>query len=353
VNTHHDIIGTDHPILITGASGFVGSRVLENLLLRGFRNLRCFARPSNSTDWLDNIAGGDKANIQVFRGNLLSREDCVEATKDISVIYHLAAGRGEKSFPDAFMNSVVTTRNLLDATLVHKCLKRFVNVSSFTVYTNRQRSIGHCLDETSPIETNSVLRGEAYCFGKVKQDEIVADYSEKFNIPYVTVRPGYVIGPGKTAISGRVGIDSFGFFLHMGGSNKIPFTYVENCADAIALAGLKDGVDGEIFNVVDDDLPSSRGFLRLYKRKVKRFRSVYVPHIASYAVCAIWEWYSNWSQGQLPPVFNRSRWHANWKKTRYSNQKLKARLGWSPKISMRDALDRYFEGCRRKREAHA
>jgi len=353
VNTHHDIIGADHPILITGASGFVGSRVLENLLLRGFRNLRCFARPSNSTDWLDNIAGVDKANIQVFRGNLLSREDCVEATKDISVIYHLAAGRGEKSFPDAFMNSVVTTRNLLDATLVHKCLKRFVNVSSFTVYTNRQRSIGHCLDESSPIETNSVLRGEAYCFGKVKQDEIVADYSEKFKIPYVMVRPGYVIGPGKTAISGRVGIDTFGFFLHMGGSNKIPFTYVENCADAIALAGLKDGVDGEIFNVVDDDLPSSRDFLRLYKRKVKRFRSVYVPHIASYAVCAIWEWYSNWSQGQLPPVFNRGRWHANWKKTRYSNQKLKMRLGWSPKISMMEALDRYFEGCRRKQEGHA
>jgi len=52
------------------------------------------------------------------------------------------------------------------------------------------------------------------------------------------------------------------------------------------------GVDGEIFNVVDDDLPSSRGFLRQYKRKVKRFRSVYVPHIASYAICSGWEWYS-------------------------------------------------------------
>ena len=72
-----------------------------------------------------------------MRGNLLSLNDCVMATKDVSVIIHLAAGRGEKSFPDAFLNSAVTTRNLLEAALVHKCLRRFVNVSSFAVYDNR------------------------------------------------------------------------------------------------------------------------------------------------------------------------------------------------------------------------
>src|SRR5438874_10347596 len=53
-------------------------------------------------------------------------------------------------------------------------------------------------------------------------------------------------------------------------SNTIPLTYVDNCADAIVLAGLKPGVDGEVFNVVDDDLPSSRRFLRLYKQNVDR-----------------------------------------------------------------------------------
>ena len=53
------------------------------------------------------------------------------------------------------------------------------------------------------------------------------------------VRPGYVYGQGKSAITGRVGIGSFGIFLHLGGGNRIPLTYVENCADAIVLAGLK------------------------------------------------------------------------------------------------------------------
>ena len=51
-----------------------------------------------------------------------------------------------------------------------------------------------------------------------------------------------------------MGIDTFGFFIHLGGSNQLPLTDVDNCAEAVVLAGLKPGVDGEIFNVVDDDL---------------------------------------------------------------------------------------------------
>ena len=160
------------------------------------------------------------------------------------------------------------------------------------------------------------------------------------------VRPGYVYGPGKKAITGRVGIDTFGFFLHLGGSNTIPFTYVDNCAEAIALAGLRKGVDGEVFNVVDDDLPSSRQFLRQYKQNVRHFKSLYVPHAVSCALCYLWEQYSTWSEGQLPLTFNRRDWHASWKKTRYSNEKLKTRLGWTPKVPTAEGLRRYFEACR-------
>src|SRR5438093_11988978 len=131
------IIGPDDPILITGVTGFIGSRLVENLLDRGFRNLRCFARPSSEVARVDALARRrrDGAGVEVIKGNLLSREDCTTATKDVAVIFHLAAGRGEKSFPDAFMNSVVTTRNLLEASLRDTCLRRFVSISSFTVYT--------------------------------------------------------------------------------------------------------------------------------------------------------------------------------------------------------------------------
>jgi nucleoside-diphosphate-sugar epimerase len=348
----HDsfIIAPDDRILVTGAAGFIGSRVVRCLLDRGFRNLRCFLRPSSGMARIEAVVKGRPpgARIELLKGNLLSREDCRDATRDVTLMFHLAAGMGEKSYPDAFMNSVVATRNLLDASLEHGHLRRFVLVSSFSVYTNRQKRQWRRLDETCPVEKRAELRGEAYCFAKVKQEQIVTDYAKSFGVPYVVVRPGSVYGEGKEEITGRVGIGTFGLFLHLGGSNTIPFTYVDNCADAIMLAGLVKGVDGEIFNVVDDELPSSREFLRMYKKNVRRFKSVYVPHVLSFALCLFWEKYSLWSRGQLPLAFNRRRWHADWKKTSYSNAKLKAKLGWTQKVRTSEGLRRYFQSCMRE-----
>jgi len=244
------------------------------------------------------------------------------------------------------MNSVVTTRNLLRATMGHGCLKRFVNVSSFSVYSNRNKPRRRLLDESCPIETEPADRSDPYMFGKTRQDEIVIKYGKAFGIPYVIVRPGCVYGPGNETITNRVGIAACGVFLHFGGSNTIPLTYVDNCAEAIILAGLKSGVDGEVFNVVDDDLPSSRRFLILYKKHVKRFPSIYVPHSASYILCCLWEKCSDWSAGRLRPKFNRKGWHAFWKRTQYTNAKLKDRLGWRPKVQPAEALDLYFKSCR-------
>ena len=351
---HRDfIIQQDDPILITGATGFIGSRLLKTLLDRGFRNVRCFARFSSNLTQLETIASrhGKEPRIAVVKGNLLSREDCAAATKDVAVIFHLAAGGGDRSFPDAFLNSVVTTRNLLEAALRHKCLRRFVNIGSLAVYSN-SRSSPRLLDEACPVEVHPELRGDAYCFAKAKQDELVAEYGRKFALPYVIVRPGSVYGSSKQAIPTRVGIGTFGLFLHLGGPNTIPLTHVDNCAEAIALAGLTQGIDGEVFNVVDDDLPSSRQFLRMYKRNVRRFRSFYLPHFLSYALCSLWEKYSAWSDGQLPPAFNRMRWRAYWKKTRYSNMKVKMQLNWRPRVPTAEGLRRYFESSQEK-ERHA
>ena len=346
------IINKSDLILITGGGGFVGTRVVQLLLEYGFTRLRCLVRSDRNLDALTQLAASANADVEYFEGNLFSQDDCVNAARDAAVIYHLAVGPGGKSFPNAFMNSVIPTRNLLEATLQHKALKRFVNVSSFAVYSNRNKNGARMLDESCPTDEHPEARGDAYAFGKLHQDRIVMDYAEKHGMPYVIVRPGSVYGPGKEAIPGRVGIDTFGVFLHLGGPNQVPFTYVDNCAEAIVLAGIVKGADGEVYNIVDDDLPSSRRFLSLYKKNVKKFRSIYVPHALSYLLCHLWEKYSNVSEGQLPPVFSRGEWHAYWKKTRYSNEKLKSRLGWKPRVSTEQGLERYFKSCR-ERGGHA
>jgi nucleoside-diphosphate-sugar epimerase len=330
-------------ILITGSNGFIGSKVVEILLEYGFVNLRCLVRSSNRLSRLQNVLSRLEAakNVELITGDLLSPDDCRKAAEGVSIIYHLAAGM-EKSFAGTFMNSALATRNLMDAFRRYGRPRRFVNVSSFAVYSNFSLKRDTLLDETCPLEDAPQKRYDAYGFGKLKQEELVKEYGEKYQLPYVILRPGYVFGPGKTELNGRVAINTFGFFIQVDGSHLLPLTFVDNCAEAIVLAGLKRGLEGQIFNVVDDDLPTARQFLRAYKERVGSLRSVRIPYSLAYALCVLWEEYSKRSLGQLPPVFNRRRCAAEWKGNRYSNQKLKERLDWQPRVSMKDAMSSFL-----------
>ncbi len=335
------VAGSEDQILVTGANGFIGSWVVRNLLARGFTKIRCLTRAASGSANLDRIrAEFGASSLEVISGNLLSREACARVAEGMAIVYHLAAGV-EKTYPGCFLNSVVTTRNLLDAVTAAGTVRRFVNISSLAVHSNAQLRRGAVLDETCPIDTQLVERYDPYAYGKAKQDEIVREYGRLHGLPYVIVRPGITFGPGKARIPGRVGIDTFGVFLHLGLGNRMPLTYVENCAEAVVLAGLTPGIEGEELNVVDDDLPRSREFLRRYKRKVRRIWTIPVPYSLFYLFNFAWEKYSAWSGGQLPPVFNRRICKAYYKGQSFSNQKVKALLGWCPRVAMSEALDRF------------
>jgi nucleoside-diphosphate-sugar epimerase len=343
INFDELIINTKQSILVTGASGFIGSRVVDKLLEFGFKKISCFTRLSSNLKPLLNVLDKyDCREISIIKGNLLSDEDCLKATENIDIVIHLVAGRG-KSFPGCFLDSVVATRNLLDACVKQKMIKRFVNVSSLSVYSNFSMRHGSLIDENCQLEDNFLKRYDAYAYAKFKQDELVLKYHKEHGLPYVIARPTVVIGPGKKYIPAQVGIDTFGFFIHVGGSNIIPITYVDNCADAIVLSGLRKNVEGVVFNIVDDDLPNSRFFLKSYKKHVGPFFSLYVPYGMFFIFSYFWERYANLSEGQVPPVFNRRQCSFVWKKHKYTNQKIKEKLKWEPRVPMQKALKIYFD----------
>jgi nucleoside-diphosphate-sugar epimerase len=336
------IVSREERILVTGSSGFIGAKVAETLFEHGFTNVRCFVRNSSRLQRLKQALSRFRtgANAELFIGDLLSRDDCRKAAEGVSIIYHLAAGI-EKSFAGAFMNSALTTRNLIEAFLERGQPKRFVNVSSFSVYSNLKLKPGDCLDETCELEEKPQERFDPYCFGKLKQEELIKQYRAERGLPCVIVRPGAVFGPGKREISGRIGTKAPGFFIHIGGSNDLPLTFVDNCAEAIVLAGLKPGVDGETFNIVDDEVVTSNEFLAAYKRSRGSFFCVRVPYSLAYALSWAWEKYAVWSAGQLPPVFNRRRCSAEWKAQRFSNEKIRQQIGWRPRVPMHQAMEAF------------
>ena len=194
------------------------------------------------------------------------------------VIHAAAALKGSPA--EMFLDSVVASRNLLDAiaALPEGARPRVVLVSSFGAMGVATMPRGAMVDETAPLETEPGRR-DVYSYAKLRQEQMFWEYQGRLGFELVVLRPGVIYGPGGGHFSNRVGLSLFGRFVHLGGSNLLPLTYVDNCAEAIVVAALAPGAAGQVYNVVDDDLLTSREYLKLYQAKVKRMRTIPVPYL--------------------------------------------------------------------------
>ena len=192
------------------------------------------SRAAIERDWQSIRLQHPDASIEMFTGDLSSPQAVAHALENVDIVYHVAAGmRG--SAADLFLNSVVASKNLLEALLPHPDIK-VVLISSFGVYGTTGLPRGHILTEKTPLETSPEKR-DLYSYAKLRQEQLFWEYRERSPYPLVVLRPGVIYGPSGSAISSRVGLNLFGIFLQLGGKNRLPLSYVDNCADAIVTAG--------------------------------------------------------------------------------------------------------------------
>ena len=340
-------------ILVTGAGGFLGVHVIERLLAHGYTDIRCFLRDSGKAERLLQLAASyPDAQLEFRYGNLRSKPDCTQAVKDVSRVFHLAAGL-KGSAAELFADSVVVSRNLLEAlsargeSTVQNV--RVVLISSFGVYGVVPLGPGAQVDERTPLENHPELR-DTYSYSKLKQEQLFVSWQRKTSFELVVLRPGVIYGPGSGAFSNRVGLQIGPVFFHLGGNNLLPITYVANCAEAVVLAGMHPDSAGQVYNVHDDDLPTASRYLCEYKKHVKRIRSIRVPYFLTKCLARCLEAYHRHSLGQLPAIITRYKAAAAWGGNKFGNSRLHE-LGWNQLVSTSDAMAANFEHLRERQRA--
>jgi nucleoside-diphosphate-sugar epimerase len=333
-------------VLVTGSNGFLGSSLIARLADRGTEDLRCCVRAGSNRTRLEQLKDERRERqFSMVEGSLGSVETASRALDGVDTVYHLAAAMNG-SAADMYLGSVVASKNLLEAAAKQKRRIKFVLVSSFGVYGVAALRRGSVINEQTPLEDHSELR-DIYSQTKLRQEQLFHEYCGEHDLPLTVLRPGVIYGPAGGALSARVGIQLPGVFLYLGHGNLLPLSYVDNCAEAIALAGSKTEAEGQVYNVHDDDLPTCREYLARYERSVRPLRKLPVPYPLLWLGSHMVERYHEYSNGQLPAIFTPYKIATTWKGHRFDNGKLKG-LGWSQTVPTAEGMQRTFAALAKK-----
>jgi len=238
----------DLPVLVTGAGGFIGSRLTEALCARGAR-VRAFVRYNSRADTglLKLLPAEVLRSVEVIMGDLLDEDALEKSASGTALVFHLGA---LISIPYSYQHPVEVVRANILGTLavLQVCRKagcRVIHTSTSEVYGSALRV---------PIDEQHPLQGQSpYSASKIGADKLVESYYRAFGVPAVTIRPFNTYGPGQSAraviptiITQALQAEE----IHLGNLDALrDFTYLDDTVAAFIKAAETPGIDGETFNL--------------------------------------------------------------------------------------------------------
>ena len=238
----------DLPVLVTGAGGFIGSRLTEALCARG-AHVRAFVRYNSRADigLLKLLPAGVLRSVEVIMGDLQDEDALEKAASGTALVFHLGA---LISIPYSYQHPVEVVRANILGTLavLQACRKagcRLIHTSTSEVYGSALRV---------PIDEQHPLQGQSpYSASKIGADKLVESYYRAFGVPAVTIRPFNTYGPGQSAraiiptiITQALQAEE----IHLGNLDALrDFTYLDDTVAAFIKAAETPGIDGETFNL--------------------------------------------------------------------------------------------------------
>lgn len=238
-------------ILVTGATGLVGSHFAEQACQRGFK-VRALCRASAATELLN------EWGVEIVEGDLGNIESLKKACDGATVIVHCAAKVGDWGPTEDYRRiNVDGTQSLLDAALEAGSLKRWIQLSSLGVY---EATDHYGTDETTAPHTAGI---DGYTLTKVESEKLVTDYIRDRQLPAVVLRPGFIYGPrDRTVLPRLMEKLSTKKFAYLGATDKLMNnTFVGNLCEAIWLGIDRDDQVGEVFNIRDPRAVSKKEFM--------------------------------------------------------------------------------------------
>ena len=182
-------------VLVTGAGGFIGSHLVEWLVVLGAKT-RAFVRYTSrpQAGFLDTLSPDIRKSIEIIRGDLRDYNAVLQATQGVNVVFHLGALIG---IPYSYVHpretvdtNVMGTLNVLLAAR-EVGVERIIHTSSSEVYgTARYVPI----DEAHPLQAQS-----PYSASKIGADKIAESFSDSYALPVVILRPFNTYGPRQSA----------------------------------------------------------------------------------------------------------------------------------------------------------
>ena len=182
-------------VAITGADGFIGSHLVENLVARGHR-VRAMAQYNSlgTWGWLDTLGPDVMAEVEVVAGDVTDGDTVRELITGAGTVYHLAALIAipySYRAPRSYVNTnVIGTLNVLEAVREQGC-DRLVHTSTSETY-GTARTVP--ISETHPVQAQS-----PYAASKAGADKLVDSYTASFGTPAVILRPFNTFGPRQSA----------------------------------------------------------------------------------------------------------------------------------------------------------
>lgn len=182
-------------VLVTGADGFIGSHLVEELVQEGFKvKAFCYYNSFNSWGWLDTLPSNVLEEVEIFTGDIRDPNGVRTALKDCTQVYHLAALIAipySYHSPDSYIDTNIKgTLNVLQVARDLN-LERVIVTSTSEVYGTAQYVP---IDEKHPRQPQS-----PYSASKIGADSIAESFFRSFNLPVTIVRPFNTFGPRQSA----------------------------------------------------------------------------------------------------------------------------------------------------------